>query len=176
MLRVAQLGLTHKLVRYSHVPTSTGAYLLSPQGARKFLSAPMARRNPVDHDLRRAWVWRLETYGVAPPPVCADALSGSSIDAMKGRAERCAKRRVRLRWQRRVEWLSRFRQGAHDFGLWRWLLAEALNGAGMVLPRTVRQRLFAAVPLQLTRPEGRVRVRAPAARETVGFRVARGLD
>lgn len=176
MLSVAQIAQTHKLVRYSHIPTSTGAYLLSAQGARKFLSAPVVRRNPVDHDLRRAWVWRLETYGVAPPPVRADALLGSSIDAMQGRAERCARRRARLRWQRRFEGMSRFRQGAHDFGLWRWLLAEALNSVGMVLPKAARQRLFAAAPLRLAHSDERYPASAPDPCRNVGFRVARDLD
>lgn len=155
MDHVAHLAGAYDLVRYTHVPTSTGAYLLSPSGARKFLAAPVSRDNPVDHDLRRVWAWRLSTFGVAPPLVQADALGGSSIDAMSARGRTCAKRRARLRRQRRFEGGARFLQGARDLGLQRWLLLEAANLAGALLPRTWRRMLHAAVqgPTRAPKPQ-----------------------
>ncbi|WP_395644776.1 glycosyltransferase family 25 protein [Terricaulis sp.] len=139
---VAPLVRPHELVRYTHVPTSTGAYLLSPSGARKFLGPPIVRGNPVDHDLRRVWAWRLSAFGVSPPPVVADAFGTSSIDAAGARAQN-GWRRSRMRWQRRLESVDRLRQGMRDFGAGRWLLLEAANMVAALLPRAWRQRLHA---------------------------------
>lgn len=58
-----------KVIKYSRVPFGTGAYLITPQGARKFLSWRTLRTAPVDYDLRRVWDCRLATYGIDPFPV-----------------------------------------------------------------------------------------------------------
>jgi glycosyl transferase family 25 len=68
---LCDLDGTHKLVRYWREPTLTGATLVSPQGARKLLK-PGLRTRPVDVDLRRPWVFGIETFGVWPPPVTQD--------------------------------------------------------------------------------------------------------
>lgn len=133
---IAPLARGRELVRYSQVPTSTGAYLISRSGAEKFLR-PRPRDLPIDHDLRRVWAWDLETYGVAPAPIRADAFGGSTIDAMAPRP------RVRRRSVDEREALARFRRGVRDFGLSGWIAAEAINAAGMLAPRTARTALFA---------------------------------
>ncbi|MGD9816780.1 MAG: glycosyltransferase family 25 protein [Hyphomonadaceae bacterium] len=141
---VAPLGDGRELVRYSQTPTSTGAYLISRSGAEKFL-APQPRRLPIDHDLRRVWAWDLETYGVMPAPVRADAFGGSTIDAMGSR------QRVRRRAQDEREALARFRRGVRDFGLAGWIAAEAVNTAGMLAPRAARPALFAWARARIAR-------------------------
>lgn len=133
---VAPLAGGRELVRYSRVPTSTGAYLISRSGAEKFL-APRPRTLPIDHDLRRVWAWDLATYGVAPTPIRANAFGGSTIDAMAPRP------RARRRSADERETLARFRRGVQDFGLAGWIAAEAINTAGMLAPRDARPALFA---------------------------------
>jgi len=142
MLSVTTLGGGFELVRYSQIPVSTGAYLLSHSGALKFL-APGLRNLPIDHDLRRVWTWNLKTYGVAPPPVTADSLGTSSIDAMApgARADRRHSRRIRR--QRLMESGARFQYGVKDFGIRRWLALEMLNTFGRAVPRKKRALLFA---------------------------------
>lgn len=141
MLTAARLDDQFELVRYSQPPVSTGAYLLSRAGAQKFL-ARTPRNIPIDHDFRRVWAWKLKTYGVAPPPVRADALGVSSIDAMApgARAQRWRSRRIRR--QRFLESITRFQYGLMDFGPLRWLAVEMLNTLGRAVPRGPRRRLF----------------------------------
>jgi glycosyl transferase family 25 len=121
------------LVRYTHVPVSTGAYLISASGARRF----------IDHDLRRVWVWNLDTYGVAPPPVRADVLGQSSIDDLSLGARDPKRRSIARRRQFSRERFARFARGAHDFGLGVWITAEALNLAARLTPRRYRSSFFA---------------------------------
>jgi glycosyl transferase family 25 len=83
--KVSELTDRYSLVKFSRVPPSTGAYLLSPTGARKFLGWKMLRTLPVDQDLRRTWDCGLRTYGVFPQPVVAD-IGASTIDAMQMRS------------------------------------------------------------------------------------------
>lgn len=130
---IASLGAGRQLVRYSRVPTTTGAYLISASGARKFL-AERPRDVPVDHDLRHVWDWDIDTYGVSPPMIAHDVLGGSTIDAdsPKGRAELHRRRReVAATW-------ARLHQGVRDFGLLRWLALGPLNLAARVTPRRLR--------------------------------------
>jgi glycosyl transferase family 25 len=84
-IRVSGLTDRYSLVKFSRVPPSTGAYLLSPTGARKFLGWKLLRTLPVDQDLRRTWDCGLRTYGVFPQPVLAD-IGASTIDAMQMRS------------------------------------------------------------------------------------------
>lgn len=85
--RVSGLTDRFSLVKFSRVPPSTGAYLLSPTGARKFLGWKLLRSLPVDQDLRRTWDCGLRTYGVFPQPVIAN-IGASTIDAMQMRSRR----------------------------------------------------------------------------------------
>jgi glycosyl transferase family 25 len=147
-LRVAQLLWSFELVRYSHVPTSTGAYLLSRSGARKFL-ARRTRALPVDQDLRRVWTWGLDTYGVSPPPVKNDCLATSTIDTFTPGVRACPARSRRMRIKRWLETPHRHARGVADFGLWRWLVVEAVNLVARLTPRRERRRLFAWSALAL---------------------------
>lgn len=137
---IAPLG-NRDLVRYSHVPVSTGAYLISASGARKFLKV-CARRLPIDQDLRRIWAWDLDTYGVTPELIRADVLGSSSIDAMSSRTVDAAANANARRRRRLIESPLRFLRGAKDFGLVRWCAAEALNLAARLTPRRARPALF----------------------------------
>jgi glycosyl transferase family 25 len=83
--RVSGLTDRYSLVKFSRVPPSTGAYLLSPTGARKFLGWKLLRSLPVDQDLRRTWDCGMRTYGVFPQPVVAN-IGASTIDAMEMRS------------------------------------------------------------------------------------------
>lgn len=136
MRPIAALGGGRQLVRYSRVPTTTGAYLISASGARKFL-AQRSRCAPIDHDLRRVWEWGLDTYGVSPPLIAHDVLDASTIDALspKGRA------RLRRRAINSVPLWSCLRQGVHDFGLSRWLAVGPLNLAVRVTPKPLRETM-----------------------------------
>lgn len=128
---VAQLRGGRQLVRYSRVPTTTGAYLISLSGARKFLAA-RPRGAPVDHDLRHVWEWDLATYGVSPPLIAHEVLSASTIDTLSpaGRGE-LNRRTLRTA-------LARAKQGIRDFGLPRWLALGPLNLAARLTPRPWR--------------------------------------
>lgn len=140
-LQVAELSPAFDLVRYSHVPTSTGAYLLSRSGAVRFLRR--ARRLlPVDQDLRRVWRWRLRTYGVAPPPVRRDCLGSSSIDALAPGVRASAARGRRMRQERWLEAPWRHAWGLHDFGSVAWLTMCSVNLVARLTPKRQRRRLF----------------------------------
>jgi glycosyl transferase family 25 len=82
---VASLGVTGKLVRYSRVPGGTVGYLISREGARKFL-VPSKRIWPIDTDFRRPWTFRLDIFGVHPRVINHSDDLGSPIQALGGRA------------------------------------------------------------------------------------------
>lgn len=83
-LPVSSLGGGHELVRYSKIPNNTGAYLISPRGAAKFLAMARPRQRAVDEDMRRPWDCGLDTYGVVPPLIVSNIFD-SRIDAMEDR-------------------------------------------------------------------------------------------
>lgn len=130
---IAALGSGRHLVRYSRVPTTTGGYLISETGARKFL-AERPRSVPVDHDLRHVWEWDLDTYGVSPPLIAHEVLDVSSIDALspKGRAA------LHHRQRELRTTLARLHRGIRDFGLSRWLALGPLNLAARLAPKRLR--------------------------------------
>jgi glycosyl transferase family 25 len=130
---IATLGGGRDLVRYSRVPTTTGAYLISASGARKFL-AERPRCVPVDHDLRHVWDWDLDTYGVSPPLIAHEVLGASSIDTLSPNGRASLHRRQR-------EWRAtpaRLHQGIRDFGFSRWLALGPLNLAARLTPKRLR--------------------------------------
>lgn len=141
---IAALGGGRHLVRYSRVPTTTGAYLISASGAHKFL-AERPRSVPVDHDLRHVWEWDLDTYGVSPPLIAHEVLGVSSIDTLspRGRAE-LHRRQRELRAT-----LRRARQGVRDFGFSRWLALGPLNLAARVAPKRLRPSLVQWISARL---------------------------
>lgn len=131
---LAPLGANRHLVRYSQVPTTTGAYLISASGARKFL-VERPRYLPIDHDLKHVWEWDLDTYGVSPPPINHDVLDHSTIDALSpaGRA------RARRNWNHGPAMpFTRLRRGVQDFGLLRLLALSVLDAAARLTPKPLR--------------------------------------
>lgn len=130
---IARIDERRHLVRYSRVPTTTGAYLISATGARKFLQY-RPRHRPIDHDLRRVWEWDLDTYGVDPPPVQHGVLEASSIDQLSPAGRACHRRnRVNMR-----PLFARMRQGLRDFGMPRWIASGLLNAAARLTPKPMR--------------------------------------
>lgn len=139
----ADLGGARTLVRYSTIPGSTGALMWSRAGAEKFLAAE-ARNLPIDQDLKRAWHWKLNTFGILPAPVRRDIFDVSSIDAIGGEGHRSKKsRQGRLRAHRRSEAGARFAHGVKTFGARRWVLLETLSALIALAPKRSRPRLLA---------------------------------
>lgn len=121
------------LARYSKIPNSAGAYLITPQGARKFLSLGV-RGLTYDDDLRRPWFHGMETFGVVPPPIKAGVLT-SSIDSIEaGRFDKgmsSCKERI---W--RGDHAHTFRRliyNVRNFGVGAWLACWAINFADMLV-------------------------------------------
>jgi glycosyl transferase, family 25 len=83
-IKVASLPGGYRAVKYLHVPPNTGAYIIKPSGARKFLDWLTPRWRPVDQDLRRVWETRLLTIGIDPQPIIQNVLP-SSINAIGGK-------------------------------------------------------------------------------------------
>lgn len=138
----AELSGASQLVRYSTIPGSTGAQMWSRAGAEKFIAAE-ARDIPIDQDLKRAWHWKLNTFGVLPAPVRRDIFDTSSIDAVGGDGHRSKKKRqARLRAHRRSEAGARFAHGMKTFGAGRWLLAETLSTLIALAPKRARPGLL----------------------------------
>lgn len=76
------------LVRYSRIPAGTVGYLISRQGAQKFLR-PVKRYWPVDTDFRRPWLFDWQVFGVVPPIVShREDTPTSPIGLMGGRSRR----------------------------------------------------------------------------------------
>lgn len=139
---IGELGGPYKLVRYSTIPGSTGALMFSRAGAEKFIAAE-ARDLPIDQDLKRAWHWHLNTFGVLPAPVRRDIFDTSSIDAIGGEGHRSKrKRQGHLRAHRRSEAGARFTHGVRTFGAGRWILMETLSALIALAPKRSRPRLL----------------------------------
>lgn len=71
------------LVRYSRAPYGAVAYLISRNGAIKFLKS-MPRMWPVDTDFRQPWVYGLSVYGVVPSPISHADWLPSTIHQLGG--------------------------------------------------------------------------------------------
>jgi hypothetical protein len=65
-------------VKFSHVPRSTGGYLMTPGGARKFLAWKTIRNVAIDQDLRRTWETGIVTYGIFPRPIIPDVVMSTT--------------------------------------------------------------------------------------------------
>jgi glycosyl transferase, family 25 len=135
---VGRAGAT-RIVEYWRVPNNAGAYLVSPDGARRFLAAYDERLRPVDEDLRRVWEHGCPTYGPLPQAAVSNIFD-SSIDAQGARGEAPARARFEA---------ARRRLGGEP--AWRWTLrrwgaggAAAAIGKGLVL--SLRKRLTGARP------------------------------
>jgi glycosyl transferase family 25 len=65
---VRTLGGDRRIVKFGKVPVGTGAYLITPAGAHRFLTYRSARSIPIDQELRRPWLCPLKLYGLMPAP------------------------------------------------------------------------------------------------------------
>ena len=120
------------LVRYSKIPNSAGAYLVTPAGAQKFLERGV-RGLTFDDDLRRPWFHKMETYGILPPPTRAGALQ-STIDAVEaGRFDKgISSRKERILRGDHFHALTRLTYNMRNLGGLNWLACSAINIADMV--------------------------------------------
>ncbi len=139
---IARLSTHRLLVRYSRIPNSAGAYLITPQGARKFLQHGV-RGLTFDDDLRRPWFHGMESYGILPPPVEAGRLK-STIDSIEaGRFDKgMSSRQERFR---RGDHRHTFRRVAfmiRDLGLKNWLLCSAINLVDMLAKPILKKTII----------------------------------
>lgn len=133
--KVADLTGGRKLVRYSVVPGSTGAYLVSASGAAKFAAA-RARTIAIDQDLRRPWDWGLDMYGVAPMPITPDVLLASSIDGME--AAKASQSQAKRPRRRNPSLIQRHGWTIRSMGVGRWLGCELINWTLPLTPKRNR--------------------------------------
>ena len=135
---VATLDSGKHLVHFSHIPRGTGASLISPSGARKFLRLRQ-RRFAIDQDLRMAWIWGLNTYGITPPPIATEAFAHSSICTTKADREQMNRRNL-YRRAFCFESLARHRFGISKIGFAPWMRLIAINAARLISKRARQSR------------------------------------
>ena len=138
---LATLPGDRRLVRYSIVPGSGGAYLISQAGARKFL-LQRPRTLPFDQDVRYPWTWDLDTYGVAPMPIIPDVLGRSSINSMAPTGLRANRRQKAKRRLGRPTFEARHGWNIRRMGFFRWFGSELINLAVAATPRSQRPALL----------------------------------
>ena len=128
---VARVG-ERFLVRYSKIPNSAGAYLVTPAGAQKFLERGV-RGLTFDDDLRRPWFHHMETYGILPPPARAGALQ-STIDTVEaGRFDKgMSSRMERILRGDHFHALTRLVYNVRNLGVGNWLACSAINIGDML--------------------------------------------
>jgi glycosyl transferase family 25 len=144
-LPVALLKGGRLLVKYSKIPNSAGAYVVTPQGAKKFLARGI-RGLTFDDDLRRPWFHDLATFGIAPPPIRAGVLS-STIDAIEaGRFDKgISSRQERIRRGDHKYLMTRLLYNIRYLGFFGWLRCQAINIADMIAKPILRRHLFYSV-------------------------------
>ncbi len=130
---VAKLGGARLLVRYSKIPTGAGAYLVTPEGARKFLQQGI-RGLTFDDDLRRPWFHRMDTYGVVPPPALAGVFP-STIDSVEGGRfnKGISSRRERILRGDLFYVPKRLAYNMRNMGLARWLACDVISLADVLV-------------------------------------------
>ena len=123
----------HIFIRYSKIPNSAGAYLVTPAGAKKFLLYGV-RGLTFDDDLRRPWFHGMETLGVMPPPARAGMLA-SSIDAIEsGRFDKgISSRMERILRGDHFHMFRRLGYNMHNLGTENWFKCCAINLADMLI-------------------------------------------
>lgn len=128
---LARVGTGRFLVRYSRIPNSAGAYLVTQAGARKFLERGV-RGLTYDDDLRRPWFHKMETFGVLPPPAKAGVLK-STIDAVEaGRFDKGVSSRMeRILRGDHFYAFKRLAYNIRSLGALNWLACSAINLADM---------------------------------------------
>ncbi|MDZ5459072.1 glycosyltransferase family 25 protein [Azohydromonas lata] len=98
-----------ELVRYRRVPSLTGAYAISLEGARKLTQRLPPFGRPVDVDLRHHWEFGLRMFGALPYParLNEDSLV-STIDGRNAPGLSLVPRLRKLRYQLRYSWYNHF--------------------------------------------------------------------
>jgi glycosyl transferase family 25 len=125
---LAKVGPTQFLARYSKIPNSAGAYLVTREGARKFVERGV-RGLTFDDDLRRPWFHDMNTFGIVPPPIQAGALRLSTIDSIEaGRFDKG----ISSRMERilRGDHLHVFRRASYNgrnLGVANWMACGLIN-------------------------------------------------
>ena len=144
------------LIQYSKIPNSTGAFLITIEGARKLLK-PTPRFRPVDEDMRRPWRYGLKEYGIVPAPVQPDILEESSIEILQPKST-IQKRRLVTRLIGKVEFshfIERPLFNMRSLGFMAWLSCLGQNIWDKIarptgLPGRIRHR----EPFQITGRSG----------------------
>lgn len=143
---VSLISDRYALIKFSRVPNSAGAYLITPRGAAKFLAWKTLRTLPVDHDLARGWDCKLTTYGIYPRPITHPA-NRSSIDIIGRRKFKVRKASKHLPLTDNV------RRAAFEFA---WLGPIDYARSFIRSPRYVKRRMqaqsVALAQLRLGRP------------------------
>lgn len=101
------------VVRYWRVPNTAGAYVITPEAARRFVNYAHRRLRPVDEDMRRPWEHQIKTYGLLPAPARANIFN-SSIDEIGGERVLPARKRFTNAPTHR---LAKWRYLRQEFGL-----------------------------------------------------------
>jgi hypothetical protein len=128
----AEISPRYRLVHYTRVPCSCGAYLISRSGAKKLL-ALRARTLPVDEDCRRGWRFGLKTFGVLPLPA-TPGIFESTITKLGGRERR--PRGWNYVTPAITDRLGSVRTNWTALGWCGWLLSQGVNIADTVLRKT----------------------------------------
>lgn len=130
---IVSLAGGYRLVRYSRIPSQSAGFLLSIEGARKFLGTRQVL-HPIDIEIARAWLRDLDVYGVDPPPIVQETSSlPLAITARRGRRHR------RLWFWQEIHMLPRrVLFNVRKFGAGGWLRCFAANAKDRVA-RTVQR-------------------------------------
>ncbi|MGB9154723.1 MAG: glycosyltransferase family 25 protein [Alphaproteobacteria bacterium] len=130
---LAKIGGDRFVVRYSKIPNSAGAYLITPTGAQKFLQQGV-RGLTFDDDLRRPWFHHLDTYGIVPPPTRAGMLQ-STIDSVEaGRFDKgMSSRMERILRGDHSYMFKRIAYNMRTMGAGYWLACTVINVTDMLV-------------------------------------------
>jgi glycosyl transferase family 25 len=139
---LARLGKNYFLSRYSKIPNSAGAYLVTPAGAQKFLQRGV-RGLTFDDDLRRPWFHYMETYGVVPAPIRPGVLK-STIDAIEeGRFDKgMSSSMERTMRGDHFHALRRVYYNMANLGFLNWLFCTIINLADMAAKPILRNTII----------------------------------
>ena len=122
---VAQIASGIDLVRHSKIPRGCCAYLISPQGARKFLK-PTPRQWTIDDDIKTYWRFDLDIYGLQPGLVKRSKLK-STIDSIQPRGAKFQHFRT-LSFDRFTKGIPR---NIRNLGFQPWLVCQFKNLVGV---------------------------------------------
>lgn len=149
---ISTLSDGRNLIQYSKIPNSTGAFLITIEGARKLLK-PTPRFRPIDEDMRRPWRYGLKEYGIVPAPVQPDILEESSIENLQPKST-IQNRRLVTRLIGKVEFshfIERPLFNMRSLGFTAWLSCLGQNIWDKIArPTGLRGRIRHREPFQIT--------------------------